>query len=166
MMLSFVSVEQQNDSDEQRNDSQNSVPNVASPNPPNDIAMDCSNSDDALLTAVHKLETIAGQNGFTIHDVPYDCDCMFSAIAYQLNSTGICDFDSNTLRQTVADYLGANRASYCDFVCQPVAQNDDHNADTEPQTQEDEYIDSIADPELQTELRWQKYMRSKTRCLG
>ena len=59
--------------------------------------------------------------------------------------------------QTVADYLGANRASYCDFMCQPVAQNDDHNADTEPQTQEDEYIDSIADPESQTELRWQKY---------
>ena len=88
-------------SDEQRNDvidSQNSVPNVASHNPPNEIAMDCSNSDDALLTAVHKLETIGGQNGFTIHDVPYDGNCMFSAIAYQLNNTGICDFDSNTLR--------------------------------------------------------------------
>ena len=152
-------VEQQNDSDEQPNDSQNSVPTVASPNPLNEIARDCSDSDDALLTAVHKLETIAGQNGFTIHDVPYDGNCMFSAIAYQLNSTSICDFDSNTLRQTVADYVGANRASYCDFVCHPVAQNDDHNADTEPQTQEDEYIDSIADPELQIELRWQKYIR-------
>ena len=41
--------------------------------------MDCSDSDDALLTAVHKLETIASQNGFTIHDVTYDGDCMFSA---------------------------------------------------------------------------------------
>ena len=55
------------------------------------------------------------------------------------------------------DYLGANRASYCDFLCPPVAQNadsnDDYNADTEPQTQEDKYIDSIAHPEL---LRWQK----------
>ena len=60
-------VEQQNDSDEQAKepivDSNNSV---ASPNPPN---MECSDSDDALLTAVHKLETIASQNGFTIHDV-------------------------------------------------------------------------------------------------
>ena len=37
--------------------------------------------------AVHKLETIASQIGFTIHDVPYyDGNCMFSAIAYQLNS--------------------------------------------------------------------------------
>ena len=67
-------VEQQNDSDEQPKDaiqpivdSKNSVANVASPN---EIAMDCSDSDDALLTAVHKLETIASQNGFTIHDVP------------------------------------------------------------------------------------------------
>ena len=74
-------------------------------------------------------------------------------------STSICDFDSNALRQTVADYLEANRASYCDFLCQPVAQNDDYNADTEPKTQEDKYIDSIADPELQTELRWQKYLK-------
>ena len=40
-------------------------------------------------------------------------------------------------------------------MCQPVAENDDHNADTEPQTQEDEYIHSIADPEL---LRWEKYL--------
>ena len=35
--------------------------------------------------------------------------------------------------------MEANRASYCDFLCQPVAQNDDYNADTEPQTQEDKY---------------------------
>ena len=42
-------------------------------------------------------------------------------------------------------------------MCQPVAQdddsNDDYNADTEPQTQEDKHIDSIADPELQKYLR-------------
>ena len=154
-------VEQQDDSDEQPNDAiqpiVDSKNSVAPPNAPNEIAM-----DDTLLTAVHKLETIATQNGFTIHDVLYDGNCMFSAVAYQLNSTSICDFDSNTLRQTVADYLGANRASYCDFLFQPVAQNADssdyYNADTEPQTREDEYINSIADPELQTELRWQKYL--------
>ena len=32
------------------------------------------------------------------------------------------DVDSDTLRHTVADYLRVNKASYCDFVCQPVAQ--------------------------------------------
>ena len=72
--------------------------------------------------AVHKLETIASQNGFTIHDVPYDGNCMFSAIAYQLNSSGVCDVNSNGLRQTIAKFLKANKAQYWDFVCQPVAQ--------------------------------------------
>ena len=102
---------------------------------------------------MHKLETIASQNGFTIHDVPADGDCMFSAIVYQLNSIGICDVDSCVLRQNVADYLQANKASYCDFVCQPVERNDGYNADTVTPTKEDEYIASIADPQLQTELR-------------
>ena len=74
---------------------------------------------------------------------------MFSAIAYQL----VYVILSNTLRQTVADQLGANRASHCDFVCQPVAQNEDYNADTEPQTHDD---DSTEDPEL---LIWQKCLK-------
>ena len=58
--------------------------------------------------------------------------------AYQLNSTGVCSVDSNGLSQTVADYLEANKASYCNFAC--VAANDDYNADTEPLTQEDKYM--------------------------
>ena len=33
------------------------------------------------------------------------------------------------------------------------------NADTEQPTAEDEYIKSVSDPQLQTELRWQKYVR-------
>ena len=134
------------------------VGNVASPNAPGEIAMDCSDSDNAFLTAQQKLNAVVYENGFTIHDVPSDGDCMFSAILYQLNSTGLCDVDSDTLRQTVADYLRVNKASYCDFVCQPVAQIDAYNADTEPPTEEDEYIDSITDPQLQTELRWRKYL--------
>ena len=138
--------------------SQNSAPNVepTAPNVPNEIAMDCS---DVISTAVQKLKAIARQNGFTIHDVPADGSCMFSAIAYQLNSADICNIGSDDLRQNVADHLEANKASYCDFLCQPVAQNDGYNADTEPPTQENMYIDSIADPELQAQLRWQKYVR-------
>ena len=101
--LSECLVQQQNDSDVQMQTdspivaSQSSVANVVSHNVPNmddAIAMECSDNEDALSTAVHKLETIASQNGFTIHDVPYDGTCRFSAIAYQLNSAGICDVDS------------------------------------------------------------------------
>lgn len=58
---------------------------------------------------------------------------MFSAILYQLISTGICDADSN---ESVADYLEPNKPLYCDFVCQLLAQNDGYNVDTE---QEDTY---------------------------
>ena len=78
------------------------VGNVASPNAPGEIAMDCSDNDNAFLTAQQKLNTVVNENGFTIHDVPSDGDCMFSAILYTLNSTGLCDVDSDTLRQTVA----------------------------------------------------------------
>ena len=109
--------------------------------------MDCSDSDDAaLLTAVHKLETIAGQNSFTIHDVPYDGNCMFSAILHI--SWTVLAYDSNTLRHTVADYLGANRASYCDFVCQPVAQKDADNlenviAESESSSDDEEFLAAV-----------------------
>ena len=70
----------------------------------------------------------------------------------------MCDIDSNGLRQIIANYLEANKAVYCDFVCQPVAPKDSYNVDSEPPTQEDEYIDSISDLQLQTQLRWEKYL--------
>ena len=126
-----------------------------------EVPMDYSDCNDPLLIAMHKLETVASQNGFTIRDVPADGDCMFSAIVYQLSNIGIC-VDSQTLRQNVAEYMQANKASYCDFVCQPVETNDGYNADTVPPTKEDEYIDSISDPQLQTELRWQKFLKELT----
>ena len=44
-------------------------------------------------------------------------------------------------------------------MCQPVAHNYKYNADTEPPTEEDKYIDSIADPQLQKQLMWKKYLR-------
>ena len=82
----------------------------------------------------------------SIHDVPYDGNCMFSSISHQLQTSKV-----------LADHLEANA------VCQPVADNE-YNANTEPPTAEDEYIDRvhrqcISDPKLQTQLRWEKYLR-------
>ena len=121
----------------------------------------CSNSDvkNVVSVALHELELLANQNGFTIHHVPYDGNCMFSAISYQLQNTGVCNVDSNELRQMLANYLEANTALYCDFPSQPVISHDDYNADTEPPTAEDEYINIVANPQLQIQLRWQKYLR-------
>jgi hypothetical protein len=125
--------------------------------------MECSSiSDDSdeFSVALQQLKALACQNCFTIHDVPYDGHCMFSAVSYQLQTTGVCNADSNQLRQMVADHLEANAALYHDFLCQPIpSEDDDYNADTAQPTAEDEYIDSVADPHLQTELRWQKYVR-------
>ena len=44
-------------------------------------------------------------------------------------------------------------------MCQPVETNDGYNADTVTPTKEDEYIASIAGPQLQADLRWQKYLK-------
>ena len=55
---------------------------IANVVPPTEEAMEYHESSDPLLSAMCKLETIASQNGFTIHVVPADGDCMFSAIDY------------------------------------------------------------------------------------
>ena len=63
---------------------------------------------------LHELGSLASLNVFSIHDVPYEGNCMFSAI-YQLQSTSVCDVNSDGLRQIVADYLEAP-STYCDAV--------------------------------------------------
>ena len=81
-------------------------------------SMECSSisdSNDVFSVALHKLEAVASQNGFTIHPVPSRGNCMFSAVSYQLQTSGVCNVDNNELRQMVANYLDANAASYCDF---------------------------------------------------
>ena len=115
--------------------------------------MECSSNSDEFSTALQQLKASAHQNSLTIHDVPYDGNCMFSAISYQLQKNGVCDADSNKLREKVADHLESNAALYCDFLCQPVSSEDGYIADTEQPTAEDEYINSVSDPQFQTELR-------------
>ena len=48
---------------------------------------------------------------------------------------------------------------YCHYLSQPVSSDDSYNADTDQPTAEDEYINSVPNPQLQTELRWRKYLR-------
>ena len=40
-----------------------------------------------------------------------------------------------------------------------MSSDDSYNADTDQPTAEDEYINSVPDPQLQTELKWRKYSR-------
>ena len=110
-------------------------------------------------SAKSTLERVAQENGFAIHNVPYDGNCLFSAVAYQLESAGVCVVDSSELRLLVANHLEDNRAMYCDFLSEPVASRDSYNADTEAPSEEDALIATVADPQLQTQLRWERYIQ-------
>ena len=79
--------------------------------------------------------------------------------------------NKSSLRQIVADYLSEHADFYSAFVHQPVNSSDRMNADNEPLGDDDVYIESLSDPVVQHELRWQKYLRQvsetvETRCLG
>ena len=108
------------------------------------------------------LSTIASRNGFNIHAVPADGNCLFSAIAYQLPSIGIPDVDTNSLREMVVshleDYPHVNGIHYRTFLSAPVATIDAHNADTEAPTAEDDYISAVDDPDTRAQLRWLRYL--------
>ena len=93
-----------------------------------------------------------------MHDVPGDGDCLFSSVAYQLQRLGH-NVNKSSLRQMVADYLSEHADFYSAFVHQPVNSNDGMNADNEPVDDEDVYLESLSDPVVQQELRWQKYLR-------
>ena len=78
--------------------------------------MEFSDDSDGFSIALQQLKALANQNNFSIHDVPYDGDCMFSAISYQLEDSGVCSGDSSVLRQKIADFLEANASLYRDFL--------------------------------------------------
>ena len=48
-----------------------------------------SDGNDLFSLALHELEAKARLSDFSIHDVPYDGNCLFSALSYQLQSTSL-----------------------------------------------------------------------------
>jgi hypothetical protein len=55
------------------------------------------------------LNSLAHERGFSVRDVPRDGDCLFSAVAVQLNTIGI-KFDETrlSLKEQVVEYLEAH----------------------------------------------------------
>ena len=82
-------------------------------------------STDDITTAFDTLKVAAAEIGFSIHEVPRDGDCLFSAIAYQLHSIGLQNIDAQTLRKLVVNYLRDNpfvdNVHYSEFQPEPVA---------------------------------------------
>ena len=56
-------------------------------------------SDEAILNS------LARERGFSIRDVPRDGDCLFSAVAVQLNSLGIQPGETNLREQLLEAHL-------------------------------------------------------------
>ena len=111
-----------------------------------DNVMECEpcsypGGNDTLKVAYNTLATSARENNIVIHDVPADGDCLFSAIAYQLDSIGIHSVDKCKLRQMVATYLDKHNSFYQNFVVHPAASNNAYNADIEAPTPLNAYIE-------------------------
>ena len=108
------------------------------------------------------LNSIASRNGFTIHDVPANGDCLFSAIAYQLPSIGITDIDADNLRIMLVSHLEDHPTvegiHYQSFLSEPVPSTNAYNADTEAPTAEDEFIEAVDDSDTRAQLRWLRYL--------
>ena len=117
-----------------------------------------SEASDPVSHYASVLESFAREHGLTVHEVPRDGNCLFSSVAYQLCNVGH-DVNEKSLRQMVVRYLSDHADVYSPSVHQPVHSTDEYNADIEPVDEEDAYIESITDPEVQQELRWQKYLR-------
>ena len=139
-------------------------PETASTEAPASVAVHVENNvdSDEIATAYGALTAAAEELGFSIHEVPRDGNCLFSAIASQLDSLGVQDVDAHTLRKMVVSYLRENPfvdgTHYSTFLPEPVASDNAYTADTEAPTAEDAHIAAIADPVVRAQQRWERYL--------
>lgn len=127
---------------------------------PTTTASNLTYGNNGFTAASDRLQTLARENGFTVHNIPGDGNCLFNAITYQLRSLSVTVDNTNELRNLVANNSEQNSEFCCDFLVQPMASNDSYNADTEAPTEQDAYIDTVAGPEQQAELCWANYLYS------
>ena len=119
----------------------------------------CGSWPANLVQALNNLRAFATDKNFSIHDVPRDGNCLFSAVLYQLESCGLFSSTVEHLRQLVASYLEDHNDFYMNFMHDPELSEDPYNADNEHPNAEDVYITSMPDPTIRSHLRWEKYLR-------
>jgi len=122
------------------------------------LLMPVQTPSDPVSHYADVLESFARDHGLRVHNVPRDGNCLFTSVAYQLQSVGN-DVNESSLRQMVVDYSSGQGDVYSPFLPQSVASDDGYNAENESVGEKDAYIESITDPEVQQELHWQKYLR-------
>ena len=95
--------------------------------------------------------------------MPKDSNCLFSAVEVQLDSLGI-ERGETSLREQLVEYLQSHPYTHDgsshlrEFISVPVVRDDPSNADTEAPGEQDEFINSIEDPQLRQQLRWLRYL--------
>ena len=69
---------------------------------------------DPVSHYVDVLESFARDHGLRVHNVPRDGNCLFTSVAYQIQSVGN-DVNESSLRQLVVDYLSGHGDVYSPF---------------------------------------------------
>ena len=119
--------------------------------------------DHIIHTDEVTLNFLAQERGFSVRDVPRDGNCLFSAVAVQLDRLGIQPGETSMTEQLV-EYLQAHPYTYDgsshfrEYIPAPVISDDPSNADTEAPSKQDEFIDSVEDSRLRQQLRWLQYL--------
>ena len=109
------------------------------------------------------LNFLARERGFSVRDVPRDGNCLFSAVAVQLDSLGIPP-SKTSLREQLVEYLQEHpyihdsSSHFREFISASVISDDPSNADTEAPSQQDVFINSIENLRLRQQLRWLRYL--------
>ena len=118
--------------DESSNSDQlcNDIPNERNQPEP----MECSKDSNTLVNVydstctdissyANMLEAFVRKQGFLVHDVEGDGDCLFSSVACQLQNIGH-DVNNTNHRQMVASYLSNHGDFYSVLAHLPVVNND------------------------------------------
>ena len=110
------------------------------------------------------LNSLAHERGFSVRDVPRDGNCLISAVAVQLDRVDI-QLGETSLREQLVEHLQPHpythdgSSHFREFLSAPITSDDPSNADTEAPSEQDEYINSIEDPQLRQQLRWHNRAR-------
>ncbi len=104
-------------------------------------------NDGNLITLFNTLRSKAKANGFIIHDVPGDGNCLFSSVSYQLPSIGMQPISSATLRNMLVNHFQnnpiINGVHYCNFLPNTEYIEDDIEDDFEAQLCWETFLDEI-----------------------
>ena len=119
--------------------------------------------DSPIQDSLIHLEQLCTEEGYSVENVPGDGNCFYHAIAKQLEHAGVqCQYHRNgvLLRTGLVHYLETHprgtqgQLPYRDFLA-----NREVQGDSERETAQDQYVESVSNEQDRLELRWQRYLQ-------